>query len=79
MPRTMEDTHVSPARRDAYPERGVGNIPRGILPSGLPDLPSIPPYDEVGPLDARALSKTLFARLETLEEGTPSTRTSAAP
>lgn len=53
--------------------------PRGILPSGLPDLPSIPPYDEVGPLDARALSKTLFARLETLEEGTPSTRTSAAP
>ncbi|GAA2618807.1 RNA polymerase sigma factor SigF [Streptomyces axinellae] len=33
-------------------------------------LPEIPPYDEVGPLDARALSKTLFARLETLEEGT---------
>lgn len=33
-------------------------------------LPEIPPYDEVGPLDARALSKTLFRRLETLEEGT---------
>lgn len=30
----------------------------------------IPPYDEVGPLDARAMSKTLFKRLETLEEGT---------
>ncbi|WP_240106440.1 RNA polymerase sigma factor SigF [Streptomyces sp. MUM 203J] len=34
------------------------------------DLPEIPPYDEVAPLDARALSKTLFSRLETLEEGT---------
>ncbi|MDI3390437.1 RNA polymerase sigma factor SigF [Streptomyces sp. B-S-A8] len=36
----------------------------------LTDLPEIPPYDEVGPLDARALSKTLFGRMETLEEGT---------
>ncbi|MCD9144578.1 RNA polymerase sigma factor SigF [Streptomyces albireticuli] len=33
-------------------------------------LPDIPPYDEVGPVDARALSKTLFARLMELEEGT---------
>jgi RNA polymerase sigma-B factor len=37
----------------------------------LPELPEIPPYDEVSPVDARALSKTLFRRLETLEEGTP--------
>ncbi|GGO88178.1 RNA polymerase sigma factor SigF [Wenjunlia tyrosinilytica] len=37
---------------------------------GLEGLPDIPPYDEVGPLDARALSKTLFKRLEALEEGT---------
>ena len=37
---------------------------------GLEDLPEVPPYSEVGPLDARALSKTLFARLESLEEGT---------
>ncbi|AIA04004.1 RNA polymerase sigma factor SigF [Streptomyces noursei] len=36
----------------------------------LDDLPEIPPFDEVGPVDARALSKTLFERLETLEEGT---------
>ncbi|MEU6485065.1 RNA polymerase sigma factor SigF [Streptomyces sp. NPDC046887] len=34
------------------------------------DLPEIPPYDQVDPLDARALSKTLFARLDALEEGT---------
>ncbi|MEV6018896.1 RNA polymerase sigma factor SigF [Streptomyces sp. NPDC051997] len=38
--------------------------------TGLAGLPEIPPFDEVGPVDARALSKTLFARLESLEEGT---------
>ncbi|WP_030344827.1 RNA polymerase sigma factor SigF [Streptomyces californicus] len=37
---------------------------------GLEGLPEIPPYAEVGALDARALSKTLFERLETLDEGT---------
>ncbi|WP_236670246.1 RNA polymerase sigma factor SigF [Streptomyces antimycoticus] len=36
----------------------------------LSDLPEIPPYDTVAPVDARALSKTLFERLEVLEEGT---------
>ncbi|MFI6288886.1 RNA polymerase sigma factor SigF [Streptomyces sp. NPDC051018] len=43
------------------------------FPDELPipdELPPIPPFGEVGPLDARALSKTLFARLERLEEGT---------
>ncbi|WP_328538391.1 RNA polymerase sigma factor SigF [Streptomyces sp. NBC_00344] len=40
------------------------------IETGLEEIPEIPPYDEVGPLDARALSKTLFARLESLEEGT---------
>ncbi|MFD9427597.1 MULTISPECIES: RNA polymerase sigma factor SigF [unclassified Streptomyces] len=38
--------------------------------TGLEGLPEIPPYAEVGALDARALSKTLFERLESLEEGT---------
>ncbi|MFD7289877.1 RNA polymerase sigma factor SigF [Streptomyces sp. NPDC059863] len=37
---------------------------------GLEDLPEIPPFEKVGAVDARALSKTLFARLEALEEGT---------
>lgn len=37
----------------------------------LAGLPEIPPYDEVGAVDARALSRTLFERLESLEEGTP--------
>lgn len=43
--------------------------PEQIEPENL-GLPTIPPYDEVGPVDARALSKTLFARLAELEEGT---------
>ncbi|MFI8966201.1 RNA polymerase sigma factor SigF [Streptomyces sp. NPDC053493] len=34
------------------------------------ELPRIPPVDEIAPQDARALSKTLFARLGDLEEGT---------
>ncbi|MFG2329307.1 RNA polymerase sigma factor SigF [Streptomyces sp. NPDC048604] len=33
-------------------------------------LAEIPPFEQIDPLDARALSKTLFARLEALEEGT---------
>jgi len=40
-------------------------------PAGLEGLPDIPPFDTVGAVDARALSKTLFARLQSLEEGTP--------
>ncbi|MFI8200078.1 RNA polymerase sigma factor SigF [Streptomyces sp. NPDC085942] len=45
--------------------------PTGEGFEGLEGLPEIPPYAEVGALDARALSKTLFERLEALEEGTP--------
>ncbi|GFN04429.1 RNA polymerase sigma factor [Streptomyces microflavus] len=100
MPRTMEENHVTPARRSAYPQRVVGmssgtdqfRLPRrerrsgparqlrqhhqhhpdssGDGLEGLEGLPEIPPYAEIGALDARALSKTLFERLESLEEGT---------
>jgi RNA polymerase sigma-B factor len=41
-----------------------------IAASTTPPEYTIPPYDQVDALDARALSKTLFARLESLEEGT---------
>ncbi|MBD9730844.1 RNA polymerase sigma factor SigF [Streptomyces sp. NPDC012461] len=41
-----------------------------VLEDLLAGLPEIPPYDEVAPVDARALSKTLFERLEALDEGT---------
>jgi RNA polymerase sigma-B factor len=37
---------------------------------GLEGLPDIPSYEEIGAVDARALSKTLFARLQSLDEGT---------
>ncbi|MDG9719087.1 RNA polymerase sigma factor SigF [Streptomyces sp. DH24] len=53
--------HPDPIERD-----DVAALADDLL-AGLPD---IPPYDEVAPDDARALSKTLFERLESLEEGT---------
>ncbi|MBK3630946.1 RNA polymerase sigma factor SigF [Streptomyces sp. MBT49] len=79
----MEDI-MSP-RLDAPPTRGATSTPppehenpkpiardaADVDPTDvLADLPEIPPYDEVTAVDARALSKTLFARLESLEEGT---------
>jgi RNA polymerase sigma-B factor len=69
---TLQETDTGSATepetgRLAAPEASTG--PLGDL-EGLADLPVIPPFDEVAPLDARALSKTLFQRLETLEEGT---------
>ncbi|MGW6567324.1 RNA polymerase sigma factor SigF [Streptomyces sp. NPDC054975] len=36
----------------------------------IDEISEIGPFDQVDPLDARALSKTLFARLDALEEGT---------
>ncbi|THA31031.1 RNA polymerase sigma factor SigF [Streptomyces sp. A1277] len=58
--------HSAPYTHNAsYPHSAAFDI------DGLEGLPEIPPYTEVGALDARALSKTLFARLESLEEGTP--------
>ncbi|MFI5757460.1 RNA polymerase sigma factor SigF [Streptomyces sp. NPDC051569] len=49
---------------------GITHRPGIERPEDLEDLPEIPPFDTVGALDARALSKTLFARMDTLEEGT---------
>jgi RNA polymerase sigma-B factor len=86
MPRTMEDimsprldasqtnraTSATPLERpDHDHSEGFVDHDQPTGPDGLTDLPEIPPYDEVGPVDARALSKTLFERLESLEEGTP--------
>lgn len=59
-------------RLDASHTRTATSIPppAPLDPNPIKGLPEIPPYDEVGPVDARALSKTLFERLESLEEGT---------
>jgi RNA polymerase sigma-B factor len=62
-------TTPSPARRDLDPEHLEIAFP-GYGEEFLLELPEVPPYDKVAPLDARNLSKSLFERLEALEEGT---------
>ncbi|MCP3820516.1 RNA polymerase sigma factor SigF [Streptomyces sp. A3M-1-3] len=65
----LDETRTQPAPPHTPQQHAPSTTPPQQI-EGLADLPAIPPYDEVGPLDARALSKTLFARLEVLEEGT---------
>jgi RNA polymerase sigma-B factor len=68
---TQRATSTTPLERPDHD--GIHDFARfdGLSePDGLYGLPEIPPYDEVGAVDARALSKTLFERLESLEEGT---------
>ncbi len=71
----LDETRSDPSLETALEERETASstfppaTPEHSGP-GLAGLPEIPPYDEVGAVDARALSKTLFARLASLEEGT---------
>ncbi|MGW2051092.1 RNA polymerase sigma factor SigF [Streptomyces sp. NPDC001858] len=78
-PHAPHAPHVPPTRgatstpppEQAHLEPIAQNAVQDVAPTdALAGLPEIPPYDEIGPVDARALSKTLFARLESLEEGT---------
>jgi RNA polymerase sigma-B factor len=64
----LDESHTQRATSTPSPERPHHEPVE--LDAALDGLPEIPPYDEVGPVDARALSKTLFERLESLEEGT---------
>ncbi|MDT0472583.1 RNA polymerase sigma factor SigF [Streptomyces griseoviridis] len=69
----LDASHTQQATSTSLPEHLDpidGDADAAAGPAGLDGLPEIPPYDEVGPVDARALSKTLFERLEALEEGT---------
>jgi RNA polymerase sigma-B factor len=72
----MSPAHPTPERLGAEPSELTGPAPvpepddAPAQLAALPELPEIPPYDEVAPLDARALSKSLFERLRILEEGT---------
>ncbi|MYW19021.1 RNA polymerase sigma factor SigF, partial [Streptomyces sp. SID2955] len=63
----LDESHTRIATSTPPPEQLDHPIDPLALFEGLPE---IPPYDEIGPVDARALSKTLFERLEALEEGT---------
>ncbi|MFI2642970.1 RNA polymerase sigma factor SigF [Streptomyces sp. NPDC018610] len=70
----MEDIMSSRLDASHTPRATSTSTPVRLEPIGAEDalagLPEIPAYDEVAPDDARALSKTLFERLESLEEGT---------
>lgn len=61
-------------RTDGVANAAVPSTPRADAPAPAEDvlasLPEIPPFDQVAPLDARELSRSLFARLRDLEEGT---------
>ncbi|MEU1852982.1 RNA polymerase sigma factor SigF [Streptomyces sp. NPDC019990] len=65
--RTQKATSTPPPEHLDPIEQDEMLATQGALLAGLPD---IPPFEEVDAVDARALSKTLFQRLETLEEGT---------
>ncbi|SOD65215.1 RNA polymerase sigma-B factor [Streptomyces zhaozhouensis] len=70
---------MSPAPRTHEPHTDApAKAVEGLAPAAtaadaddvLADLPELPPFDQVAPLDARELSKSLFLRLRDLEEGT---------
>ncbi|MGW0614142.1 RNA polymerase sigma factor SigF [Streptomyces sp. NPDC002788] len=65
--RTHKATSTPPPEHLDPIEQNEMLVTQDDLLAGLPD---IPPYEEVDAVDARALSKTLFERLESLEEGT---------
>ncbi|MER6716712.1 MULTISPECIES: RNA polymerase sigma factor SigF [unclassified Streptomyces] len=65
--RTQKATSTPPPEQLDPIEQDEMLVTQDDLLAGLPD---IPPYEEVDAVDARALSKTLFERLESLEEGT---------
>ncbi|MFB7592948.1 RNA polymerase sigma factor SigF [Streptomyces sp. NPDC056169] len=54
------------------PDAPSAAVPLDHLPAQRPAMPDLPdlPLDRIGAVDARALSKELFARLAVLEEGT---------
>ncbi|MGC9378543.1 RNA polymerase sigma factor SigF [Streptomyces sp. MH13] len=65
--RTQEATSTLPPEHLDPIEHHDAAVEHDGTLAGLPDIPA---YDEVAPADARVLSKTLFERLESLEEGT---------
>ncbi len=63
-PQTAPEQHTVASRSEVPPP--VPENPHQLLP----EIPEPQRFDEIAPMDARALSKDLFARLKVLEEGT---------
>ncbi len=62
---------MSPQLDEVNAERTLREGSDGADPdAAFTGLPEMPPFDEVAPHDARALSRTLFERLAAAEEGT---------
>ncbi|RMI45622.1 RNA polymerase sigma factor SigF [Streptomyces triticirhizae] len=69
---------MSPAPRTHEPHTGAPAKDAASTPADPPaeaedvlaSIPEMPPFDQVAPLDARELSRSLFGRLRDLEEGT---------
>ncbi|GAA3876284.1 RNA polymerase sigma factor SigF [Streptomyces sedi] len=66
-PRTHEPHTDAPAKAVEDPAPAATAADADDVLAALPELP---PFDQVAPLDARELSKSLFLRLRDLEEGT---------
>lgn len=64
---TRQSVHSGTPESDGRPEPRLTSERRAVF-DGLPEIPD---PRAVSPMDARALSTTLFARLAVLEEGTP--------
>ncbi|WP_199547553.1 RNA polymerase sigma factor SigF [Streptomyces sp. N35] len=64
-------TGSNPVDTITHAERHTGGQGSATALPGLEGLPPLPDPASVTTADARALSKVLFARLDTLEEGTP--------
>ncbi|MFI8005669.1 RNA polymerase sigma factor SigF [Streptomyces sp. NPDC086010] len=69
-PQGPTDSDSAAASAVPGPRAGTSTTEDDRPVEGFEDFPEIPHYAEIGAVDARALSKTLFARLEALEEGT---------
>ncbi|MFI1017602.1 RNA polymerase sigma factor SigF [Streptomyces sp. NPDC020965] len=71
VPAIAPSTHPTPTpATETLPQSDAEDPDSLSVPAVPAGLPEIPHRDTVGALDARALSKTLFARLENLDEGT---------
>ncbi|MFB4194545.1 RNA polymerase sigma factor SigF [Streptomyces carpaticus] len=72
-PRTADRTEEPQTAPEQHTVASHSEVPPPVPENThqlLPEIPEPQRFDEIAPMDARALSKDLFARLRVLEEGT---------